>query len=230
LLPDKTDSFKYWSEKVNRYAAGKNSKTLFKELKYWETIKNTQIKPIPVDREIAVEKRKRKYCESVPVKLDKTDTENLFKKVNYAYNTEINDILMAALAMALSQWNQMEKIRINLEGHGREPIIKDVDVNRTVGWFTSRYPVLLELKEGAGDNISYIVKTVKETLRRIPAKGINYGILKYLTKKENNDITAKEPQTTGHIPPGERTQCEGTSHEGAEITFNYLGQFSIDSG
>ncbi|MCP4152429.1 MAG: hypothetical protein GY757_32120, partial [bacterium] len=84
--------------------------------------------------------------------------------------------------------------------------------------------MLRELIEGGGDHISYIVKTVKETLRRIPAKGINYGILKYLTKKENKDITAKEPQANGHIPPGE------TSHEGLEITFNYLGQFSIDSG
>ncbi|MCP4147041.1 MAG: non-ribosomal peptide synthetase, partial [bacterium] len=184
--PDKTDSFKYWSEKTKQYAAGKYGKKLFKELKYWETIENSEIKPLPVDRRIDKEKRKRKYYDSVSMNLDKTETGNLFNKVNWVYSTEINDILLAALALALKEWNQMDKILINLEGHGREPIIEDVDINRTVGWFTSQYPVLLDLYHVPGDkpdNLSNTVKSVKETLRRIPNKGINYGVLKYLTTK-----------------------------------------------
>ncbi|MCP4157998.1 MAG: amino acid adenylation domain-containing protein, partial [bacterium] len=142
LLPDKTDSFKYWSEKMTQYAAGKYGKKLFKEREYWETVEKTEIKPLPVDREIGKDKQQRKYCDNVTINLDKTETENLLKKVNRAYSTEINDILLTALAMALKEWNQMEKILINLEGHGRETIIEDVDINRTVGWFTSQYPVL----------------------------------------------------------------------------------------
>ncbi|MCP4151120.1 MAG: AMP-binding protein, partial [bacterium] len=221
LLPGKTDSFKHWSEKLREYATGKYGKKLFKELKYWETIESTEIKPLPVDREIREigrEKRKRKYYDSVSMNLDKTDTANLFKKVNWAYSTEINDILLAALALALKEWNQMEKILLNLEGHGRESIIEDVDINRTVGWFTGLFPVLLDLKHVAGDNISYTVKSVKETLRRIPNKGINYGILRYLT--------TKGPQVPRNINlPGKGPLCEGP-----EISFNYLGRFSINSG
>ncbi|MCP4154861.1 MAG: hypothetical protein GY757_44475, partial [bacterium] len=188
-LPGKTDSFKYWSEKMRQYAAGKYGTKLFKELKYWETIENTEIIPLPVDREIhgiTRKKRKRKYYDSVTMNLDKTETANLIQKANWAYSTEINDIFIAALALALKEWSGLEKIRINLEGHGREPIIEDIDINRTVGWFTSQYPVLLDLKQispdkqAGQDKISYTVKAVKETLRRIPNKGINYGVLKYL--------------------------------------------------
>ncbi|MCP4154980.1 MAG: amino acid adenylation domain-containing protein, partial [bacterium] len=212
-LPDKTDSFKYWAEKLTQYAQGTYGQSLFKEKEYWEQVERAEVKPLPVDREIREtgrDKRKVKYRENVDMSLDKTETLNLLKKVNWAYNTEINDILLAALALALKEWNQMEKIRLILEGHGRETIIEDVDINRTVGWFTSRYPVLLDLSHVSEKNrhqLAYTVKSVKETLRRIPNKGVNYGILTYL---------ATNRQTAGLLP---------TPGDAAEITFNYLGQF-----
>ncbi|MCP4155193.1 MAG: non-ribosomal peptide synthetase, partial [bacterium] len=226
LLPEKTDSFKYWSEKLRQYAAGQFGKALFKEKEYWETIENTEIKPVPVDNKITREKRKQKYCDSVAMDLDKNETEDLFKKVNWAYGTEINDILLAALALALKEWKGLDKTLVNLEGHGREPIIEDVDINRTVGWFTSQYPLLLDLKNNPGGkdkSLSYTIKTVKETLRRIPNKGINYGILKYLTKKAL--------QAADHIEPlREGTLREGVPLcEGPEISFNYLGQFDKET-
>ncbi|MCP4219796.1 MAG: non-ribosomal peptide synthetase, partial [bacterium] len=149
ILPGKTDSFKYWSEKLGQYAAGKFGKKLFEETEYWKTVEGTVVKPLTVDCEIGREKRKQKYYDSVTMNLDKTETANLLKKVNRAYSTEINDILLAALSLALMEWNQMEKILINLEGHGRESIIEDVDITNTVGWFTSQYPVLLDLKHVA---------------------------------------------------------------------------------
>ncbi|MCP4149613.1 MAG: hypothetical protein GY757_17840, partial [bacterium] len=212
-LPEKTDSFKYWSEKVQLYAAGKYGQKLFKEKDYWDTVERAEVPPLPLDREIHdidSEKRKRKYCNSVTISLDKTETTDLLKNANRAYRTEINDILLTALALALKEWNRMDKVRINLEGHGREPIIEEVDINRTVGWFTTQYPVLLDLKQAAGgkqDNIPYTIKSVKETLRQIPNKGINYGILRYLT--------AKEPPAAG----------QPSAPEVPEISFNYLGQF-----
>ncbi|MCP4146119.1 MAG: AMP-binding protein, partial [bacterium] len=94
VLPRKTDSFKYWSEKMRHYAAGEYGKQLFKEIKYWETIENTEIPPIPVDREINADQRKRKHCQTVTMNLDKTETANLLKKANRAYGTNINEILL----------------------------------------------------------------------------------------------------------------------------------------
>ncbi|MCP4146290.1 MAG: hypothetical protein GY757_00940, partial [bacterium] len=180
------------------------------------------IKPLPVNHDIEREKRKRKYSDTIAVNLDKTETANLYTKVNWAYGTEINDILLAALALALKEWNQMEKILLSLEGHGRETIIEDVDINRTVGWFTSQYPVLLELKQNAGDEqnqkhdlIAETIKTVKETLRKIPHKGINYGILKYLTTKEAraNNRKASHKETVLRKEPHEKTVLRKEPHE-----------------
>ncbi|MED4567809.1 condensation domain-containing protein, partial [Bacillus atrophaeus] len=101
-------------------------------------------------------------------------------------------------------WTGESKLRIAMEGHGRENILPNVDISRTVGWFTSMYPVLLEIQKKSGE-LGTAVKTVKDTLGRIPQKGTGYGILKYITKPENKSIQF------GGAP---------------EIGFNYLGQFN----
>jgi non-ribosomal peptide synthase protein (TIGR01720 family) len=142
--------------------------------------------------------------------LDEDNTERLLKEVNQAYHTEINDILLTALAMAVKEWTGMEKILINLEGHGRENIIEDVNISRTVGWFTSQFPVILDvsMSETAEDKLSYTIKGVKETLRAIPNNGMGCGILKYLT-------------------PQQKLMEQGltfNSNREPEISFNYLGQ------
>jgi non-ribosomal peptide synthase protein (TIGR01720 family) len=105
----------------------------------------------------------------------------------------------------VNEWSGgITRILINLEGHGREEIIEGVDISRTVGWFTSQYPVLLKIENS--EDISYMIRYVKESLRRIPNKGIGYGILRYLT------------------PGDKREGLEFFSHP--EISFNYLGEFS----
>ena len=100
---------------------------------------------------------------------------------------------------------------LDLEGHGREDIFSDVDLSRTVGWFTTIFPVLLKLDENR--NLEINIKSVKEQLRQIPNRGFNYGLLRYLTKDENIRTSLKnQPQ--------------------AQIKFNYLGQLdftTIDS-
>ncbi|MGN4562422.1 amino acid adenylation domain-containing protein, partial [Bacillus cereus group sp. MYBK5-2] len=98
----------------------------------------------------------------------------------------------------------MENIVVNLEGHGRESILSDLDITRTVGWFTSQYPVVLPIEAKA--DLSYQIKSIKEGLRKTPNKGIGYGLLKYLSEnQEKQDFTLKP-----------------------EISFNYLGQFDQD--
>jgi non-ribosomal peptide synthase protein (TIGR01720 family) len=111
------------------------------------------------------------------------------------------------LALALNDWQGLDKVLVNLEGHGREEIIQGVDISRTIGWFTSLFPVLLEVDKK--QSLSYAIKSIKEALRRIPNKGIGYGILKYVTPN-----TLKNGVNLEIVP---------------EISFNYLGQFGQES-
>ncbi|MCP4220779.1 MAG: amino acid adenylation domain-containing protein, partial [bacterium] len=199
-LPEKTDSFKYWSQCLHNYADGNR---VLKELSYWKRIEAEAVEPFPIDREAESRYLKQEYLENITLNLSKEETEDLLTKVNWAYNTEINDVLLSALGMALGQWTGLDRVALNLEGHGREPIISGIDISRTVGWFTSQYPVLLDLTHTK--DISLLLRHVKETLRRIPHKGIGYGILRYLT-----------PQTK---------LGDMESRLSPDTSFNYLGEF-----
>ncbi|HLP58795.1 MAG TPA: amino acid adenylation domain-containing protein, partial [Candidatus Deferrimicrobium sp.] len=198
VLPPKTDSFKNWSEKLSAYA---NSKSFLKEKNYWQKIEAVEVPLIHKDYEVADNYIKDNG--SVSFSLKKEETERLLTKVNKVLGTEINDILLTALGMSIKKTLGQNTILIALEGHGREEILEGIDISRTVGWFTGLYPVVMDISYS--DHPIRQIKEVKETLRRIPNKGIGYGILKYLTHDENKkEIEFKlEPQ----------------------VSFNYLGQF-----
>jgi len=116
-----------------------------------------------------------------------------------AYNTQINEALVTALAQSFCQWTGGSSVLIDLEGHGREEIFAEVDLSRTVGWFTIFYPVLLKV---AGADPGEAISAIKEQLRRIPKRGLGYSLLRYLHREA---ALAALPQ--------------------AQINFNYLGQF-----
>jgi non-ribosomal peptide synthase protein (TIGR01720 family) len=105
---------------------------------------------------------------------------------------------LTALVEAMADWTGRRTLLVALEGHGREELLTDMDVSRTVGWFTSLFPVLLDL-ETARDPASAL-KSVKEQLRAIPHRGIGYGILRHLGRTDG--LPEPEP----------------------EISFNYLGR------
>ena len=200
-LPLKTASFKEWSLGLREYS---KSKELLKEIEYWCSIESQNILPLPKDKKAKY--NKLKDSENISFKLSEGETQNLLERVNRAYNTEINDILLAALGLTVNEWAGINKILINLEGHGREKILESIDITRTIGWFTSQYPVVIDID--ASKDISYTIKNTKETLRKVPNKGIGHGILKYITPKEyTKEINFK-------LKP--------------EISFNYLGQFDTD--
>ncbi|MCX6583795.1 MAG: amino acid adenylation domain-containing protein [Candidatus Aminicenantes bacterium] len=203
-FPDKTDSFQYWARKLNEYAG---SKLLLKEIPYWQVVQETEVKRLPVDHEIRVDQRTFENNEMVPMLLGEEKTHQLLTKINWAYNTEINDILLAALGLTVKQWAGLGKIPVNLEGHGREQISADVNISRTVGWFTTQYPVILDMQKA--DDISFAVKNTKETLRRVPKKGIGYGVLQYITPLDKKKLS--QPM------------------QAPEILFNYLGEFKGDN-
>lgn len=201
LFAGKTDSFKDW---VNELAVYANSRGLLNEIEYWHKLETTNIKLLPQDKDI--KRRSSRQNDHIQCKLTKEETEKLLKQVNSAYNTEVNDILLTALGLTVAEWAGDGSVLVNLEGHGREEIIKEIDISRTVGWFTAQYPIVLNTS--GGQDLAYKIKTVKESMRKIPNKGIGYGILKYMTSPENKGVLRC------NLKP--------------EINFNYLGQFDGD--
>ena len=200
-LPPKTHSFKEWAENIQKYSV---SSELLGEVQYWRNIENTKVGRLPKDYETT--SNKVSDSSSIEMRISKEYTDKLLRNTNKAYNTEINDVLLAALGLAIKEWTGENKVLVSLEGHGREDIIPNMNITRTIGWFTSIYPVILDCEKSY--DIGYYVKVVKEGLRKIPNKGVGYNILKYITPKEYiSDLEFKlNPQ----------------------ISFNYLGQFDND--
>ncbi|KJB88404.1 peptide synthetase, partial [Paenibacillus sp. E194] len=198
-FPAKTDAYRTWSEQLAAYA---QSPEMAKERAYWQAVEQIAVPALPKDMEADV--TTQQDSESLFVRLTPEETELLLKRVHRAYNTEMNDILVTALGIAVRKWTGHERVRINLEGHGRESIGTDIDITRTVGWFTTKFPVVLEPETDR--DLAYQIKQVKESLRRIPNKGLGYGICRYLSKSEDGFVWGAEP----------------------EINFNYLGQFDDD--
>src|SRR5205807_60612 len=135
--------------------------------------------------------------------LSEETTEQLLHQAPQAYRTQINDILLTALVRTIHKWTGKEGVYLALEGHGREEIIPGVDLSRTIGWFTSIFPLYLRLDNT--QELGSLLKSIKEQLRCIPQHGVGHGILRYLTKRE-------ELQALYQLPK-------------PEVSFNYLGQF-----
>ncbi|MGB6031939.1 MAG: amino acid adenylation domain-containing protein [Bacteroidota bacterium] len=200
-LSPKTSSFQLWSLRLRDYASGE---TLREEASYWSDLCRTTVPRLPVD--FSEGANTEDSARSVAISLTSEETHALLREVPGVYRTDINDILLASLAHALSSWTQQPRFLINLEGHGRESLHDDVDVSRTAGWFTALSPVFL-----TADNVdpAELITSVKEQLRRIPGKGVGYGILRYLSTEGGSDVGLN------HVSP-------------PELSFNYLGQ--LDRG
>jgi aryl carrier-like protein len=140
-LPAKTTSFKRWAELLKEYA---ESESVGQELSYWEGEGRRQVKDIPVDYEGG--HNSETSVSSVTVRLSEEETRILLQEVPEVYHTEINDVLLTALVEAYGKWSGEGRLLVDLEGHGREELGEEVDVSRTVGWFTTMYPVRLEIK------------------------------------------------------------------------------------
>ena len=173
VLPPKTHSYQQWSMALRTYSESE----LFKEEhSYWQEVERN-LHPIPLDcNEGAAIGEESEFIEAV---LPKEETSKLLHRVPEAYRTEINDVLLTALVCAIGDWTGEYKLSLTLEGHGREMIVEDLDLSRSVGWYTSVFPVTVSISNPR--DVGESIKRVKETLREIPKKGIGYGILKYMS-------------------------------------------------
>ncbi|TCJ94952.1 non-ribosomal peptide synthetase [Nocardia alba] len=160
--------------------------------------------------------------ESVTVELDAATTEALYTTVPQAFFGTVEDTLLAAFALAVSDWRRdrgtdAQSVLVLMEGHGREEsAVAGADLSRTVGWFTTQYPVRLDLAGtdlddafAAGPAAGVVLKRVKEYLRAIPDHGVGYGILRYLD-------------------PGAASILR--EFDCPQMGFNYLGRVDAGSG
>jgi amino acid adenylation domain-containing protein/non-ribosomal peptide synthase protein (TIGR01720 family) len=201
VLPPAMTSFRQWSA---RLAAHARDAATTAELEGWLAASCIPVRPLPLDRpegnNIVASAR------AVIVELEAETTRALLQEVPKTYHSQINDALLTALVQALAAWVGEPRLLLDLEGHGREDLFDGVDVSRTVGWFTSIFPVLLELErrvQSPGEHL----KSIKEQLRTIPRRGIGYGLLRYLGDGEVTEQLRATPV--------------------AQVIFNYLGQLDL---
>ena len=196
-LPAKTTSFRRWAERLEQYS---QSEEIKQEAEYWlkQQCDEPQRAAVAADAE-----NSRATASNVTVWLSEDETQALLQEVPSAYQTQINEVLLTALAQAFKQWSGSDALMIELEGHGREDIFEDIDLTRTVGWFTTTYPLVLRVES---DQAGEAIKQVKEQVRAIPKRGIGYGVARYMSSGQG---------VAGKLSGMRR----------ARISFNYLGQF-----
>ncbi len=197
----KTTSFRAWAQALTEHARAGGFDD---EREYWAREIDRADPAIPVD---AQGPNTVASTRSVTVRLDPADTRALLQDVPGVYRTQINDVLLSALGQVLGQWTGRERVLIDLEGHGREELFAGVDLSRTVGWFTTMYPVALAA--ASETDWGAVLKSVKEQLRAIPRRGLGYGALRYLT---GTDVLSGGPTAQ------------------PQTSFNYLGHFDWSGG
>ncbi|EPL10975.1 peptide synthase [Pseudomonas sp. CF150] len=200
-LAAKTSALRDWAARLQAYA---HSESLREESSLWQALLAGPAVTLPVQRPHGT--LRNCDADTVSVRLDAERTRQLLQQAPSAYRTQVNDLLLTALARVLCRWSGQASALIQLEGHGRETLFDDIDLTRSVGWFTSAYPLRLTPQAEQGDSI----KAIKEQLRGVPHKGLGYGVLRYLA-----DDLCK--QSMAALPS-------------AQITFNYLGQFDQSFG
>ncbi len=197
-LGAKSTSYKAWAERLREYARGEE---VGGQREYWRAVaaRARRVPPLPVDA--AGGENTAGSARAVEVSLSREETGALLTRVPEVYRTEINDALLTALVETIRKWTEAGEVLVEVEGHGREEIGEGIDVSRTVGWFTTHYPLVLEMAEGAGAGEA--LKAVKEQVRGVVGRGMGWGLLRWLREEEEAGEVAAE----------------------AEISFNYLGQF-----
>jgi non-ribosomal peptide synthase protein (TIGR01720 family) len=190
----KTASFQEWSARLSRYARTAEGMA---ELDLWASPRGgCELAGLTVPSVAAIRDEI-----SHDVRLTADQTAALVHDVPASLGVSLEDVLLAGLAVAVNRWTGQSCVTVDVEGHGREELFDDIDLSRTVGWFTTIYPIELAVPAGAE-----LAEIVHETARRhdaIPHRGIGYGILAWLADEKVRETITAQPR--------------------ANIIFNYLG-------
>ncbi|WP_313301522.1 non-ribosomal peptide synthetase [Pseudomonas sp.] len=200
-LAAKSHAMADWAARLHSYAG---SDSLRDEARWWQTQLAEVGFELPCDHPQGG--NLQRHAQTLSIGLDAEQTRQLLQQAPAAYHTQVNDLLLTALARTLCRWSGHSQVLVQLEGHGRDGLFEDMDLTRSVGWFTNAYPLRLSPQAGDDDGArGSSIKAIKEQLRQVPHKGLGYGVLRYLAEAPVREQMAALPQ--------------------ARITFNYLGQF-----
>ena len=202
-LPAKTSSLRQWVEGLAQWAAGEEAHAA---ARHWLTLADISWTPLPQE---GSGENLEGMVDAIEVRLTAEETTALLQRVPAAYRTQIQEVLVTAVACALAEWSASGRVWLNLEGHGREALIATLDVSRTAGWFTSLYPVVVDIDAELGPGGQ--LQCVKEQLRAVPQRGLSYGVLRYLSSDADLRAAMRRVPTP-------------------EVSFNYLGQLGREAG
>jgi non-ribosomal peptide synthase protein (TIGR01720 family) len=204
LLPARTAAYGDW---VARLAAWAGSAELAAEQAGWTAVPDGPLAQLPLDEPYDADANRVGDAAECTLALSAEETAALRSSSAAAYSVNVQEVLLAALVRSLAEDGAAGVLAVDVEGHGREDVFDGVDVSRTVGWFTSVFPVHLPL--GAGRDPEIALTTVKEQLRAVPHAGLGFGVLRYLS-------------------PDPAVRAQLAAAPAAQIRFNYFGQ--LDGG
>lgn len=200
-LQPQSSSYIQWAVRLTEYAQTEQAK---KEAEHWLTKANVGTRPLPVDLNDGA--NTTDSVRKLTAALDPKQTQVLLTSIPRVCKALVSDVLLTALIKGFHRWTGESTLPIDLESHGREELFADIDLSRTVGWFTSMSRVFLKLP--LAKTVAAEIRSISDQIRENPAGGIGFGVLKYLCKDEAIRTSLRE------VPP-------------AEVSFNYLGQVDV---
>ncbi|MFB6809233.1 amino acid adenylation domain-containing protein [Streptomyces sp. NPDC056387] len=212
-LPPVGTSFRRWAQRLADLA---DEPGRLDELVHWEAVLSQRQVPLGVTPQAGHDTMGT--ARRLRMVLPAHRTSPLLTRVPTVVNGQVNDVLLTGLALAVTTWQRRSghddtgDVVVDLESHGRQEM-PGTDVSRTVGWFTSMYPVRLapgtvppgELRDG-GPGVGRALKRIKEQLRALPDNGTGFGLLR-------------------HLHPEGRARLGGLPRP--QIGFNYLGRVTV---
>lgn len=172
-LPEKSSAFLAWSRALYSHA---DSSAVRGELDFWLRMARAPV-ALPLDRTSRDARNTHDTVDMVSFALDAAQSGRLLSPQSSTGRDGAADLLLTALVGALQVWTGGDLVSVEMESHGREPLFDDVDHVRTVGWFTSRYPLAVDLA-GADDVVARLARVV-EAHAAVPSRGVGYGLLRY---------------------------------------------------
>jgi len=199
-------SFRAWAHRLQREAGLRQN-----ELAYWSGVLDRPDMLLTFRRLDGGQDRIA-TSDTLRMELSADVTQPLLGTIPALFHAGINDVLLCAFTLAVNAWRQgaQTEVLLDLEGHGRDEL-PDTELSRSVGWFTSLYPVRLDpgsLHLADAHSLGNALKRIKEQLRQVPENGLGYGLLRYLNP-QTRSVLAARPQP--------------------QIGFNYLGRVAAGS-
>lgn len=201
IAPVSSLPFGAWAR---RLAQAPQHEILKRQKQFWLEQAARRSARLPVDHPGSVYQNTHASACTIRRELTVEETERLLTGAPRNLNASVEEVLLSALAQTVTNWTGSDNLLVHVEWHGREPFMDDMDLSRSIGWFTVLYPLSLELSRNGNDGS--VLALVKRQLRALPNNGIGYGLLRY---------GSEDPSLSQTLAAGARP----------EISFNYLGQF-----